>query len=325
MAKTKGYGAVATTDPKWEEKVDWWDWEPYNEFHAIRPVGPVMPVARMWVPVNPADPEGKKFPIWDPSFNSETEEYMSGYNVLRDEFSFKSQKMYLANFIIRDIQKNKPASLSPDWTPIRGAMLPQTCVIDFGQLMALNGNYDVADPEFGIDIYMKYDPKADGTKKYSNQKDNRTKLTAEELGYELYDFEMIYKTIDPAKLKADITRLGYFDPAKNPNLKQSFPGADFDKSDDDKIGDKPTTSTVNESRYSAADAPPSEPERRADASPPPPAAQASAPTPTSTPVQSSPAGSIVKPENCPTDFGQYAKKAVCFKCSVRKECVEKSK
>lgn len=337
---TKGYGSVHTSrdDVKWEDSVKQWKWEPIKKFHAIRAIGNVLPVAQMWVLTKPDDPKSKKFPVWDPSFNSETETFESGINPLRDEFGLKSRIMYLGNFIIRDIQASKPASLSPDWTPVRAIFLPKKCVIDFQEIITLNGNYDISDPDFGCDIFSKYDPDQDGMAKYSNQKGERTPLTAEELGFELYDFISIYKPNDPAKIKADITRLGYYKGSAN----TVSVGINVSSEDEDRhevSADQPPENFAKNTVAVDEVIPPPPVVAPAQVTAPvvehapviaPASTPAPAPAPIVTPVQNvtqdaapvaPPAATHPKPADCPTDFGKYAKRAACFKCTVRKDCI----
>jgi len=341
---TKGYGSINSSrdEVKWEDSVKKWKWEPIKKFHAIRAVGNVLPVTQMWVHTKPDDENSKKFPIWDPSFNSDTETFESGINPLRDDFGIKSRIMYLGNFIIRDIQASKPASLSPDWTPIRAIFLPKKCVIDFQEIITLNSGYDVSDPDFGCDIFSKYDPDQDGIAKYSNQKGERTPLTPEERGFELYDFISIYKPNDPAKIKADITRLGYYKGSSNV-VSVGINVNDKYTDDEDKTStsaDQPPKNFNSSVRDTVIPPPPvatavatpvvSQPiaEQKQETVQPQVqnaavSAPVSAPVVQQEPVQQASVQSVSqpKPTDCPTDFGKYAKRAPCFRCSVRKDCI----
>lgn len=360
--KTKGYGEVIPSEIKWEDSVKWWDLKAHKELHTNRPVGPTLPVARMWVPVNPKNlhiPKKeffkvKSFPIWDPSYNPETEEFIKGINPLRDDFGAKAQKLYLGNFIIRELQEAKPASLRPDWTPIRGIKLTKTNTNNFAIIQKLN--YDkgdikkiprnIEDPVYGCDIHMQYNPTIDGAQKYIDQKGDRTPLTEEEESYKLYEFINIYKPTDPERIKASLLRLGYYNASK-----VMIPGANVvagvEEDDEDGIGRKPDTSleptTAHQKDVPEDQVSPSEPTNTTQAAitEPEPLTQVSKEQPIEdveeTQIPSSilptmPSGSNVenitmkepvnKADDCPADFGQYPKKAACFRCKARNDCID---
>lgn len=120
--------------------------------------------------------------------------------------SANSQVVYLTNAINREAQEDEPAKkVRPDkselktgfkdinsksWTPIETVKLPSSLASKLQELAERNiytdktgkkKAYDISDAKYGIDISIKYKPKASGTDKYSVDKGPRTKLTEEEL------------------------------------------------------------------------------------------------------------------------------------------------
>ena len=117
---------------------------------------------------------------------------------------------YLANAIVRSIQDDEPRKKgemtksekktgfkdrgSKTWTPVRVIRIPSTVATRMQELSEKNlvkskksgkkEAYDVSDDKFGIDISIKYKPKAAGSEKYSADKmDERSPLTEDEQAY----------------------------------------------------------------------------------------------------------------------------------------------
>lgn len=144
----------------------------------------------------------------------------------RDTPVVKLDKKYLGNFIIRDIQEEEPNKKKPNtkkekkkiiitktdskykafhkdmksksWTPIRALRVPQSLAKNFSSLVQLNKSkkdpskvYDLADPIYGMDVSILFDPDAKGTAMYQAQKGKRNKLTEEELNYLHYYLDVV--------------------------------------------------------------------------------------------------------------------------------------
>lgn len=126
---------------------------------------------------------------------------------------------YLANVIVRDIQENPPRKLpeptkaerksgfkdikSKTVTPVRVITVPPGVTRRLRDLGARNipkknsktgadgkTAYPVNDAKFGIDIDIRFNPKAAGAEKYTVEKGNElTPLTKEERGYLVWDLD----------------------------------------------------------------------------------------------------------------------------------------
>lgn len=128
-----------------------------------------------------------------------------GDNASRYEF------FYLANAIIRELQEDMPRRAnkiertkeekktgfkdirSKTWTPVRVCRITSSVAARMQELnegntvknkkTGVKKAYDITDVKYGIDVRVKYKPKASGTDKYSADKDERTPLTDEEQAY----------------------------------------------------------------------------------------------------------------------------------------------
>lgn len=119
---------------------------------------------------------------------------------------------YLANAIVREIQEDEPRKKAKPtkkelksgfkepgtktWTPVRVVRIPSTLAARIQELGELNivkkggkkKAFDVSDNRYGVDVKVKYKPKAPGTDKYSADKDDeRSPLTEEEKEYLCYN------------------------------------------------------------------------------------------------------------------------------------------
>ena len=129
---------------------------------------------------------------------------------------------YYANAIVREIQEDEPRRTAPhtkgesasgfkdmkskSWTPIRVIRLTPTMI---GRIQELGENnrvknkkkgtteaYDITDVKYGIDVRIKYKPKAAGSDKYSIDAESRSPITEDEeklLSYKL-DMELLELT-----------------------------------------------------------------------------------------------------------------------------------
>ncbi len=129
---------------------------------------------------------------------------------------------YYANAIVREIQEDEPRRTAPhtkgesasgfkdmkskSWTPIRVIRLTPTMI---GRIQELGENnrvknkkkgtteaYDITDVKYGIDVRIKYKPKAAGSDKYSIDAESRSPITEDEeklLSYKL-DMELVELT-----------------------------------------------------------------------------------------------------------------------------------
>ena len=125
----------------------------------------------------------------------------------------RSQIYYYANAIIRDLQEDKPVKMrkptadeaktgvkdinSKSWTPVRVIQLTPGLARRLKDMAASNKakikgetkTFPVNHAKFGVDVTIKFNPKASGEAKYSLDKTERTPLTEEELEYLYFDLE----------------------------------------------------------------------------------------------------------------------------------------
>ena len=145
-----------------------------------------------------------------------------------------AQIYYYANAIIRDEQQNEPAKRraptkdeaktgikdinSKTWTPVRVVQLTGGVARKLKDMAAANKAkikgeskaFPVNHEKFGVDISIKYNPKASGEAKYAIEKTERTPMTEDEkeyLYYDLEDAESIYDKIGRLDTKAAVKDL----------------------------------------------------------------------------------------------------------------------
>jgi hypothetical protein len=145
-----------------------------------------------------------------------------------------SQIYYYANAIVRDEQQNEPANRraptkeeaktgvkdmnSKTWTPVRvvqltggvGRKLKEMANNNKAKIKGESKAFPVNHEKFGVDISIKFNPKASGEAKYSIDKTERTPLTEEEkeyLYFDLEDAEGIYDKIGRLDTKAAVKDL----------------------------------------------------------------------------------------------------------------------
>lgn len=143
---------------------------------------------------------------------------------------------YLANAIVREIQEDEPRKKArvtkkeadsgykepgtKSWTPVRVVRIPSTLAARIQELGELNivkkgtkkRAFDVSDDRFGVDVKVKYKPKAAGTDKYTADKDDeRSPLTEEEkefLTYNLCDALLdLAGRMNPEQAIEDVKRM----------------------------------------------------------------------------------------------------------------------
>ena len=169
-----------------------------------------------------------------------------------DDATCQTSVAYYANALVRDIQEDEPRKKvkptnrekktglmekgSKAWSPVRVIRLPNGLAGKLDGLTErnivksknkkLNGKtFPIDDVKYGIDIAIKYDPKAAGAEKYQLDKGDRTPLTEEEQSYLVWDLsDDLYEKLgleDSAEAKKEFKRLDFVG------------GEDIDDDDDD--------------------------------------------------------------------------------------------
>jgi hypothetical protein len=217
------------------EEVDLYEF-PRNKYVQVRYIAPFNSYAWGWIRIRtPKSQSGNKyaqFPKvcldYDPrkqSFTREICPYRKG--------GVYMQQRYLSNFIVRDLQEDKPRRIrepntkerkrrnmlgerwrikdidSKSWTPVRGHDMPPSVAEKLANLSQLNTRrrngkkvaYDIADPRRGMDVLVRFNPKAKNpSAMWDVQRAEPTRLTREELNYLIYDLSNL-ESIKPESRK----------------------------------------------------------------------------------------------------------------------------
>jgi len=223
----------AAQDKKWEENLDWGELKD-GKYKQLRPVGPVSSAVRHWVTVIKSDGSKTKFPMTCGSYDPKTEQFIDN-KCPACRAGIETNKFYFANFIDRELQENKPLKAKikkakkgkfrkvgdESWSPIKVFKIPVSCASQLKNIVALNKHKirgktvtcELSDPDYGCDVFIKYDSNESPSTAYDVQKGDHTPLTKEERNYQLFDVENAV-SVDMAKQEADLIRLGYLRPSE---------------------------------------------------------------------------------------------------------------
>lgn len=233
-----------------EEVIKMHKW-PADEWSQVRFMpGKILPVKRHWISII-AGKDKKEITIpryclaFDNNNENEPRKDAKGKPIKcpycdlahGQDASARYEFFYLANAIIREVQEDMPARAkkiertkeekktgfkdirSKSWTPVEVCRITSTVAnrikeLGDGNFVKKGGEkkaFDVTHPKYGIDIRVKYKPKASGTEKYSADKDDRTPLTDDELKYLIWrlDESLIDVTgrMEPAQALEDFKRM----------------------------------------------------------------------------------------------------------------------
>jgi len=219
----------APSDRKWEDELIMFKFEK-PESYQFRLVGDIFVFGRHWVATKPnAIESGKKFPRECTNFDPDAETHTldrgcpacaAEKDSSTPDKSISSSHHYLINAIDRrgqeDGLKNPIKALGP---------LPQTLVaaiIDLQKTNRVKGNKDthhVNHPDFGRDVFIKYNASATPRWSVSIDGEGQSPLTDAEKAYRLFDFDAVFPNFaDDALCSAynedslrSLTRCGYFE------------------------------------------------------------------------------------------------------------------
>lgn len=181
---------------------------------TIRPVGPVMVLARHW----PKAPKSGKTmpPIWCPKFDLSTQKFDDKRVCpLHDDFNDKAQKVLVFAGIVREWQDGKQKKANP----VGVMIVPGSLANDIIEIVVrVQKNDDIADPKKGCDLLFSYDKTAAAAKKWGVQRIERTPLTEEEIEYDVPDLEELSPAFDDTDfcseyaqaLRSKMVRIGYY-------------------------------------------------------------------------------------------------------------------
>src|SRR5579872_5316240 len=84
---------------------------------------------------------------------------------------------------------------SKTWTPVRVVQIPSSMCEELKSLVPLNKHkgksYEINDPRYGIDVNLLFDSRQQGQGRYKAQRDEKSKLTGEELEYLIYPLDVL--------------------------------------------------------------------------------------------------------------------------------------
>lgn len=224
-----GFSSNPPRKKRWDEEIPWLEFAD-GKWMNLRFFGHndsiLTMVATHWL----ATLKGKRFPMLCLNYNSAEGGFTKTGCPICDEFDPKSSEIEAikdisARFsgythaIDRDIQE--AGGLGSDWKPWRPIRLPISVIISLQNLKGrnihtINGTKyeaDVADPHYGRDVAIKYDPHAANPQaKYSVDKGEHTPLTEEEQAYigDLYDFRSMIEYPDVSEVKKALQQNGYY-------------------------------------------------------------------------------------------------------------------
>lgn len=219
---------------KWQDSLEWYKFKTPKEtdFNQVRLIGPIMSAIYHWVEITKQDGSKASFPAtccgYDPDTEVTDESKCPGC-----QCRITQQKFYFQNAIIRDLQEVKPANAKSvadfpeeqkkqyreigdrSWSPVRVLKIPKSCATQLHDIVKLNRHKiagvtmakDVADDDYGVDLFIKYDPDEVPANMYGIQKGDCTPLTAEEKTYKLYNLDVVKS--DAIRLEKDLIRTGH--------------------------------------------------------------------------------------------------------------------
>lgn len=175
--EVKGY----QNEPSWEDDLEIYQF-PAGRLVTVRIFDPMFILARHWIPTQskllPGTKPNKKqqvksFPKWCVSFDSDAETFLPDrYCPCHDDFGMKATTQIYTQAIIREMQERGDAN------PVRALCFPSSLVNKaFKDIAEINGSIPVEDDEKGVDVAIKYNPKANVFDIWSIQRVERTPLT----------------------------------------------------------------------------------------------------------------------------------------------------
>ena len=228
--KEFGDSKPRTRDKNWKEDIPLAQLPRLDTWYAFRLVGGVFTYAQHWVTFTNKAGEKKTYPVDCANWNRETEDTSHDGGCPACEAGIKHSVKYMLNVISRADQDKG------DSDPIRAFEIPPTVMRQVMDLKDLNKNrktgktYHVTHPKFGMDVnFMKQRSAKRSGMEWQIQRGERSKLTPEEIEYELIDFEEFWLDPDIHKIREDLKRHGYID---DPSKKKRA-SKDEDEDEDD--------------------------------------------------------------------------------------------
>ena len=265
----RGFGSVPTKahndSMKLEELFDMFDLKTATKsFVALRFMPyPMLPVRRHWISILTKD--GKKVRVPKMCLNFDPDDESSDDGIVdrkcpycklqhgseKDGASASYEMFLLANVLVRDLQENgrfgkvtpqeKKTGIkdldSKSNTPIRVIRLPGGVAKRLKDMAELNKGFEVNHPKKGIDVLIKFDPKAaNASDMYKVERGEPSPIEEDEMGYLRYDLDdagAIYDLLGRTNLK---DALAEFKTMKVVGARTD--DEDDEEEDDDNVGAK---------------------------------------------------------------------------------------
>jgi hypothetical protein len=207
---------------------------PPDEYVSLRLYGPLFSVVYIWFKLKTKEGKIVSIPKLCLDYDPIEQKFVRDICPYRASGKGRQAQVFYCNAIIRDIQENEPRKLpkhtkfesktrslvpgskekffvkelnSKSYTPMRLVRLTSTTAESIVKLSKLNPHKidgrkvycNVADPKYGRDISILYNPNAQGTKMYDVQMGDKAPIKKSEMSYLMQPF--FTKAIEPASPK----------------------------------------------------------------------------------------------------------------------------
>lgn len=291
--------AKTQKDPRWDEKIPWFELPDDNEPHAYRLVAAPYYFSMHWIPTFKKDGKpGKAFPAICANFDHKTNtyadngcevcEYLRQLNAALDETKQEWSKLpahitkmtkrltMASNVIIRELQEQGPPANNQNWSYIKQVRFPQGFAKTLKELQdkfnkVENKVYALNHMQYGKDLYVSFNSASeDKNKIYTVQLGNTTALTDAEKACagQLVDFQAHMRYPDQRGLSESLKRNGLYEWLENFRSTSNIPS----------VARAPRTAaegSTSSAKFESGDAVPADPEPARPAQPVTPPAQPS--------------------------------------------------
>lgn len=224
--QNSGFSGLSGRKTRWDDKIPYYDIPKDGQWYKYRFFGPLFMTAAHWLETK----SNKRFPQLCINYDSATQHFSKSGCKIEEEFDPKNSTVKkikdmqarqsgLMHAIPRAIQRQ--GSLDPAWRPWRPVRLPMTVIMAIKQLTGLNQHNingqdyqaDVADPHYGQDINIMYDPNGSNpNQKYTVALGGHAPLNPLEMTYlqEIYNWETLIQYPTPDDVKQSLQVNGYY-------------------------------------------------------------------------------------------------------------------
>jgi len=221
-----GFSGLSQKTKRWDDVISWLAWPEDNEWHQYRFFGNIVMVATHWVTTK----KGKRFPLVCPNFDISTGSFSKSGCPACEDFDHKNspdenvknlqaRQNALAHVIVRELQK--VTTQDPGFRPWKPVRVPMSLALVLQQLKSMNVHEingtsyqcDVADPYYGMDVYVLHNPRAASpSQRYAAQRATTVALTQAEMGYlnEQYDWQHLVISSSISEIKTALVQNGYY-------------------------------------------------------------------------------------------------------------------